>query len=383
MLNRRQFLQNSIVSTAGTFAAASFDNVLAAPDTEEVLTTEGIGDAKTPRFYRVNIGSAPGRMHEPTAGTDGNIWTSPLDGNLWQYDTKSGKTHIHDLQKLTGRKWSEIHLWPIASGQQVYLCTPSLAKLHIWNREVNRVTSHDFPHAKPSVYGGYICQSSPYLYLYDTKHSSVLKWNTEAMTGQNFPCPYQLSNTLYMTFIDHDRQEYWGSTWNGNDIVRFDIEREKWTGHFKCPEKGATPTAGGKVFGNKLFVSDHLNGRIFPLDADSGEWGQPIPVPGYGKWFGYVSGGWHFRGKLYLCHSTWTGGNNSLDGEPHHFIGTWSVFDPKSSAFSQLAMPTRADEERQYLMSDYCAVSGDDLFILAVNQKPPNTVIVLQSRNVA
>ena len=365
----------------GSCLAASLPGQSARGGEEKTdVVVRGIGDVKTPRFYRRDIGTSPGRMHEPTAGTDGNIWTSPLDGNLWQYDTRTGTTQIHDLQRLTGLKWKGLHLWPIAHGSQVYLCTPGLSELYVWNRKLNRVTSHKFPHDRPAVYGGFVEPSWPFLYLYDTRHASVLKWNPETQTGENSPCPYKLSGTLYMSFADAARKEIWGSTYTGNDIVRFDARTDTWTAHYKYPHAGATPTVGGKVFGETLFVSDHLNGRIFPLNATNGKWGDPIPVPGYRKWFGYLSGGWHFRGKLYMCHSTWTGGKGSIDGESHHFLGTWTVFDPKTREFSRLEIPTREGEVRKYLMSDYCATFGNHLFILAVNKKRPRTVIVLQSK---
>lgn len=349
---------------------------------EPVLTTEGIGEVRTPRFHRRDIGVASGRMHEPTAGTDGNIWTSPLDGSLWQYDTRSGRTTIHDLKQLTGRDWKGLHLWPIAHGPKVYLCTPGLPELHVWDRERNRVTSHPFPHKEPAVYGGFVVPTWPHVYFYDTRHASVLKWNPETESSEHFPCPYKLTGTLYMSFALSDRNEIWGSTYTGNDIVRFDTLTDRWTAHFQCPHPNATPTAGGLVHENTLFVSDHLNGRIFPLNVNSGAWGDPIAVPGHKEWFGYLSGGWPFQGRLYLCHSTWTGGTGSIDGEPHHFLGTWTVFDPRTRTFSRLEFPLRAGEERAYLMSDYCAVSDNHLYLLAVNQKPPSTVIVLQTKPV-
>jgi hypothetical protein len=365
----------------GSFLATMLPDRSARGDEKETAVAEGVGDVKTPRFYRHDIGTAPGRLHEPSAGTAGNIWSSPLDGNLWQYDTKTGTTKIHNLEKLTGRKWKGLHLWPIARGPLVYLCTPSLPELYVWDRELNRVTSHKFPHDKPSVYGGFVDPSRRSLYFYDTRHASVLKWNPETKTGENFPCPYKLSDTLYMSFIDRDRQEYWGYTWTGNDVVRFDMRTEQWTGHFQCPLQNATTLPGGKIFhGNTLYVSDMLNGRIIPLNVEKNEWGDPIPVPGFRDWFGYLSGGFLFRDKLYIDHSTWTGGKSSIDGEQHHFIGSWSVFDPATHKFSRLDIPTRSGEQLKYLMSDYCATCDDHLFILAVNQKQPKTVIVLQSK---
>ena len=56
------------------------------------------------------------------------------------------------------------------------------------------------------------------------------------------------------------------------------------------------------------------------------------------------------------------------------------MFDPATRGFSRLDILTRDGEQRGQLMSDYCAVYDDQLFILAVNKQPPNTVVVLQSK---
>ena len=43
-------------------------------------------------------------------------------------------------------------------------------------------------------------------------------------------------------------------------------------------------------------------------------------------------------------------------------------------------MPVRDAEVRGDLVSDYCAVCDDQLYILAVNRKLPRNVIVLKSK---
>ena len=371
-INRRTFCEAAIAAGCGMRAGST----MAAPQ-----QSTGRGDVQTPVFYRHDIGTAPGRLHEPSVGRDGNIWTSPLDGNLWRYHAPSGEVEIFDLQELTGRNWAGLHLWPIAQANSILLCTPKLPLLWVWDRAADKVTQYAFPHDQPSVYGGFVVDGWNHIYLYDTKHQSVLKWDPAAGRGVHFPCPYELSGTLYMSFVDRQRQEYWGSTYTGNDLVRFDVKSEQWTGHFKCPLAGATPTAGGRVFhGDTLYVSDHLNGRIIPLNIETKQWSDPIPVPGYRDWFGYLSGGFLFRDTLYLDHSTWTGGTSSIDGEPHHFIGSWTVFDPHTREFSRLDIPTRGGEESKYLQSDYCAAYDNELYILAVDRRPPHRVVVHRSK---
>ena len=56
------------------------------------------------------------------------------------------------------------------------------------------------------------------------------------------------------------------------------------------------------------------------------------------------------------------------------------MFDPRTREFSRLDIPTRAGEELKYLQSDYCAACDNDLYILAVDRRPPHTVLVLRSK---
>ena len=138
---------------------------------------------------------------------------------------------------------------------------------------------------------------------------------------------------------------------------------------------------GGGVFGKSTaYVSDMFNGRLFPLDAATGRWGDPLSVPGHRKWYGYLSGGHRFGDHLYFDHSTWTGANKSIDGQPHHFIGRWTVFDHARKAFSRLDFPARPDETIDDLQADYAITYKDGLYLLAVHRKSPRRALVLRSR---
>ena len=365
-MNRRNFL----AAAAGAVVCGQRRAYAA----DELLTATGQGDVRTPTFHRHDVGTAPGRFHEPSGDDDGNLWTSPLDGNLWRYHTPTGKVEIVDLKGITRREWKGLHLWPVAHGREVYLCCPSLHQLWVYELETKHAQAYDLPHEKPQIFGGF--SVPPFVWLFDTRSSGVVKWNPTTHTGTHFPCPYPLSGTLFMTFADNPRQEIWGSTYLGNDLVRFDMRTSQWTGHWKSPVDKATPTPANAAFGDTLYLSDHLNGRLMPFNMRTGEWGETIPIPGYRKWFGYVSGGWVFRGLVYMCHSTWTGGNDSIDGRPHHFIGSWTVFDPKTKTFSRLDIPARDGES---FMSDYAVAVGGELYLLAVNMHAPYNAVILRS----
>jgi len=347
---------------------------------QELLTATGQGDVKTPVFLRHDIGYAPGRLHEPSADERGNLWTSPLDGTLWRYETGSGRLEIIRLVDVKADEdWSG-HLWPVASGREVYLCCPDKSHLPVYDQDRREITTYPLPGGCGPVYGGFASARDKRIYFYSTGRSgvgsAVVVWDPAAHTGEVFPCPYALSGDLYMTFMEESRGELWGSTYTGNDLVRFDVRRREWTGHWKSPLAGATPTPANAVFGDTLYVSDHLGGRLLPFDVSSGTWGEPIPVPGYREWFGYISGGWVFRGLIYFVHSTWIGGNDSLDGKPHHFLGSLTVFDPQSRAFSRLDIPARPGEE---FMCDYLLEVGGQLFLLAVNSQAPHNAVILRT----
>jgi hypothetical protein len=365
-MNRRIFLHLVAGAVVGSHRAASAMGKLPC--------TTGWGDVKTPTFYRHDIGTAPGRFHEPSGDSEGNLWTSPLDGNLWRYHTPTGTVEILDLKSITGFEWKGLHLWPVAHGSEVYLCCPSLPQLWVYNHSTKQVQKYDLPYANPEVYGGF--SVPPFIYFYDTRRPAVIKWNPKTHTGTHYPCPYLLSGTLYMTFADAQRDEIWGSTYTGDDLVRFDIRTCQWSGHWKSPGPKATPTPANSVFGETLYISDHLNGRLLPFNIKTGEWGPAVPIPGYREWFGYVSGGWVFRGLIYMCHSTWIGGNDSIDGKPHHFLGSWTVFDPSTKKFSRLDIPT---QEGESFMSDYALTMRDELFLLAVNMNAPRNAVILRT----
>jgi streptogramin lyase len=352
---------------------------------ERPLRASGKGEVKTPTFYRHDLGTAPARLHEPSADVEGNLWTSPLDGSLWRYHTPTGQLEILDLKALAGKEWKGLHLWPVARGREVYLCCPTLHEMWVLDKDTHQVRQYPLPSENPQAYGGFSVPEWQHIYFYPAplvgqkSSPAVLKWDPRTHQCQYFPCPYQLSGELYMTFADRKRKELWGSTYVGNDLVRFDVAKDQWSGHWKSPLDGATPTPANELFGDTLYVSDHLNGRLVPFNVGSGKWGSPVPIPGYRDWFGYVGGGVVFRGLIYLCHSTWTGGSGSIDGEPHHFIGSWSVFDPKTHRFSRLDIPVRPGESVDAFQADYGLVVRGDLCILAVSATQPQTAVVLRS----
>jgi len=355
-------------------------DVLAAPD---LPRAEGRGDVRTPTFYRHDVGVSPGgRLHEPSADAHGNLWTSPCDGTLWRYHVPTGRLTILNLKEITGFDWKGLHLWPVAYEREVYLCCPTLPTLWVYHWDTRKAESYDLPPENPQVYGGFAPPGWSSVYFYaaplvgQRSVPGVTKWDPKARRFTCFPCAYRLSGELYMTFADAKRREIWGSTYTSNDLVRFDTRIDHWTGHWKSPLEGAASTPSNLFVGDTLFVSDHLRGRLVPFDTKRETWGDPIPVPGFREWFGYLSGGMAFRNLIYFCHSTWTGGNNSLDGKPHHFLGTWTVFDPRARRFSRLDIPAREGES---FMSDYALEVNGVFCLLAVDSSAPYTAVVCRS----
>lgn len=348
---------------------------------EGLLTATPRGEVRGPVFFRHDVGPTPGRLHEPSADTRGNIWTTPIvDWTLWRYATATGELERLQLRELEpDEPWSG-HLWPVAYGSEVYLCVPDKDYLLVYDQDTRTIARYAAPARAEHIYGGFASPRRARVYLYtcgkEGQGGAVIEWDPARHQGEAFVCPYTLSGDLYMTFLDDGRGEVWGSTYTGNDLVRFDVKARQWTGHWKCPYPNTTPTPSNEVVDGRLYVADHLNGRIIPFRVADGVWEEPIPVPGYGEWFGYVSGGWYYRGLFYFVHSTWIGGTDSIDGQPHHFLGTLTVFDPRRRAFSRLDIPARSGEE---FMCDYLLEVGGELFLLAANRHPPLNAVILRT----
>ena len=348
---------------------------------ETYLTATPRGEVRGPVFFRHDVGPTPGRLHEPSADTRGNLWTTPIvDWTLWRYATATGELERIRLTELKpDEEWTG-HLWPVAYGSEVYLCLPDKDYLLVYDQDRRVLTKYPSPVGAEHIYGGFASPRRERIYFYtcgsEGVGGAVIEWDPVQHSGGVFACPYMLSGNLYMTFLDDDRGEIWGSTYTGNDLVRFDVKAQQWTGHWKCPYPDATPTPSNEVVDGRLYVADHLNGRIIPFRVATGVWEEPIAVPGYREWFGYISGGWYYRGLFYFAHSTWTGGTNSLDGQPHHFLGTLTVFDPRRRAFSRLDIPARPGEG---FMCDYLLEIGGEFFLLAANRQPPLNAVVLRT----
>ncbi len=372
-MNRRRFLELMAASSAALAAGARPGG-----QADDVPSVVGVGDVRTPRFYRYDLGfSAPRRLHEMAADAGGSLWCSPLDGRLVRYATATGKVDIVDLDRLTGQTWAGKHLFPVAYGPEIYLCSPAMPDLWVYEPAAGTARSYAPPYPNARIHGGF--PIGAHVYFYDIGDGSVTKWNPREHRGTRTACPYRLSGPLIMTFADAERQEIWGSTDGGNDLVRFDTATDRWTGHWHAPDADSRPTPAMAVTGNTMYLKDHLKGRLLTFDMREARWGRAIPIPGFRDWFGWVGGGHLHDGFFYFSHSTWTGGTGSIDGAPHHFIDAWSVFDPATSRFSRLRMPAAAGEA---FIASKGGVLGGELYITAVNAREPRNAIVVRSSRV-
>ena len=65
-----------------------------------------------------------------------------------------------------------------------------------------------------------------------------------------------------------------------------------------------------------------------------------------------------------------------MDGRPHRFIGSLTVFDPRTHGFSRLEIPARPGED---FMCDYLLEVEGHLYMLAVDGKAPRTAVVMRT----
>ena len=143
-------------------------------------------------------------------------------------------------------------------------------------------------------------------------------------------------------------------------VIRFDLKKERFVDENPAPFPEATlGGSSGHVHGRTLYLWDTAKGRFLTLDLETGKWLDPIRTPDHGKVYGFIGGGFGFKGKFYNCLSTYahpskldtkTGkiprpeGPLTVDGRmPPRFMERLLVFDPEARTFDYLAAPEQPD----------------------------------------
>lgn len=208
------------------------------------------------------------------------------------------------------------------------------------------------PAARPIVWYGLKTPCGKVL-LFERSQSRVLVLDDPLAEPRVVDCPFDgqlaggwsIDGIVYSPVCDPSR------------IIRFDPRTEEFLD--ECP--GPYPEAslsGHLLHRGMLYLWDTAEGRILPLKPDRGRWEEPIATPDHGEIYGFMGGGFGYRGRAYICLSTYMhpsrldpksgrieipDGPLTIDGNSPRFLDRLLVFDPDAGTFDYLIAPEQPD----------------------------------------
>jgi len=280
----------------------------------------------------------------------GYIWMGNSTKTLFRYDPRDGSLKIIPMPASipVGQFIASV----FAINRKVYLLLEKSPVLAVYDPVKGEFTTRKLPAAEANTWFGTPAGHTPFLYLFDRDVSGLIKWDTRNDSATVISYPYQGPLPSAGVFVVEEDALYC-PIWNGNKMVRLNLATSRFDGEYPTPWKDAEPT-GVVPLGDKLYVSDRLNGRLLVFSLASHSWGQAVPIPEYGKVFGFVGGGLAYRDIAYFSLSTYKNpAGDSIDGKPYHFLDRFLAYDPRAGKFSYLQLPRQPNEYPQtaYLLA--------------------------------
>jgi len=294
----------------------------------------------------------------------GYIWLGNATKTLFRYDPRNGAVKAIPLPASI--PVGQFIASAFAINRKVYLLLEKSPVLAVYDAAKGEFTTRKLPATEANTWFGTPAGHTPFLYLFDRDISGLMKWDTRNDSATVFSYPYPGPLPSAGVFFEEEDALYC-PIYNGNKIVRFNLRMDKFDGEYPTPWRDAQPT-GVVPIAHKLFVSDRLNGRLLVFDLKNRAWTQAIPIPDYGKTFGFVGGGVAYRGIAYFSLSTYKNeAGDSIDGKPYHFLDRFLAYDPQTKDFGYLSLEHQLKEYPQtaYLLTGrdgqlYCF--GQDIY---------------------
>jgi len=308
---------------------------------------------RLPRIYRVDLKMDPAvvqRFLAMSMDDRGYVWIGNSTKTLFRYNPRDGSVKIIPMPGSI--PVGQFIASALAVNRKVYLLLEKSPVLAAYHPETGDFTTWKLPSAQPNIWYGASVEHSPYLYLFDRDVLGLIKWDTRKDTHAFIHYPYPGPLPWAGTYVKGENALYC-PVWNGNKIVRLNLATSRFDGEYPTPWKGAEPT-GVVPLGDKLYVSDRLNGRLLVFSLASHSWGRAVPIPEYGKIFGFVGGGIAYQGIAYFSLSTYKSqAGDSVDGKPYHFLDRFLAYDPTRGKFGYLQLPHQPNEYPQtaYLLA--------------------------------
>jgi transglutaminase-like putative cysteine protease len=290
-----------------------------------------------------------GRPYGCDVDEGGWLWEGCGADRLTGHHLRTAAWRQLSVPWMGGRPAYQVFAW-----EGKLLCTVGEAPFFVVHDPVRQTClQREVPASRPIVWYGTKAAGNKVL-LFERSESMVLVLDRPDAQPRVVACPFpgqlasgwaQSDGLVYCPLEDPAR------------LARFDPATERFVDVYSAPSPEATLN-GRHEHRGVLYTWDSARGRILPVELGTGRWLDPIATPDHGSVYGFLGGGFSFRGRAYLCLSTYahpsrldpkTGkivvpeGPLTVDGRPPRFLERFLVFDPETRRFEYLAAPAQPD----------------------------------------
>ena len=279
---------------------------------------------------------------------DGWLWEGCAHGQIVGHHLRTNALRVLPLPTIGRHPIYQVFAW---DGKLV-LTLGACPFYVVLDPATGACVRKSIPAARPIVWYG--VRTPRRLLLFERSESKVLVLDGPDAEPRVVACPYpgQLAAGEYCS----DGLVY-GALADPARMIRFDPAEARFID--EAPVPFADAGLSGKVeHRGVLYCADSAGGRLLPLDIGSGRWQDPVPTPDYRSVYGFIGGGFGFKGRAYYCLSTYmhrsrldpkTGrivmpeGPLAVDGRAPRFLDRFLVFDPESRTFDYLVADPQPD----------------------------------------
>lgn len=318
-------------------------------------------------LHTVPVSARSYRLLAMSMDDEGFIWCGSIHRVVHRYDPRAGKIETFPLPYDANVSAC------ICVGKKVYMLGQTYPHLMIYDRASKRFSEVDYPSPKADVWYGTATVDGRHFYLFDRASSGVIRWDTQTESGSAIPYPYQgplpgtgrhvaADRALWCSIHDFSAGQYVPL-----GIARLDLVLNEFSGYYPFP-KDDSATAAYEDPERTLFFPDTLKGKLVPFDFRTKRWCKPIPVPRFGKLFGFIGLGTVHHGRWYFSLSTYNGTELGCDGAPYHFCNALLEFDPVARTFE---FPT-LNTEKAYYQIAYTLSAREQFYATGSNIRQPD-----------
>ncbi len=359
-MKRRAFIKYTAATSSIPFIPSIFG--------KNKLHTKSIPDEKIPNMDLYWQKLKTRRPFAPDIDNNGMLWHGHK--NLFCSDPDKNITEEIDAAYLKDQYINNVFCY----GEKVYIVTRKSPNIYIYRKDTKVWDQFSLPEPESNIWYGVRVPGDSKLYLYARNLGKLIIWDTESDKGTIIPYP---ENTdLWSGFYIEQDQAIYSFTLDAKPcrLIRFDLKKQKYDAIIPAPDPNLEIT-GANPIGNTLYCADRFTGRIFPFSFINRKWGEPVTAPGIGTEYGFVGVGCSYRGLALYCLSTYNGKmkwdfnkdkyiskedeNIGVDGNKHHFLNKYLVYDPEQNIFVYL----EAESKGRYPLLCYSIVHKDRLII--------------------